>query len=242
MKIKTFRKQLSIKDIRLKSYKLKQKLTTKIAEEEDKLNNNGYIDELNAKNELINLLESLKIKDEKFIEKEEDLTRSAQLLYKIPTLKKFFNEYSLNEKSLREMLSFCEIIYSKKGDCLFFQDEYPSEMYLFLKGELSLKYSKKIEQEITLESYIINEFNIDLLHSENRIIFKEPKEKIIKRKTFRRPALKNSVKDLDFATQKNIMSTPRKSNIFLEEFDSENECYKINTERFIAQNNLCVSI
>ena len=238
MKIKTFRKQLSIKDIRLKSYKLKQKLTTKNLEEEEELNNNGYIDELKAKNELINLLESLKIKDEKFIEKEEDLTRSAQLLYKIPTLKKFFNEYSLNEKSLREMLSFCEIIHSKKGECLFFQDEYPSEMYLFLKGELSLKYSKKIEQEITLESYIINEFNIDLLHSENRIIFKEPKEKIIKRKTFRRPALKNSVKDLDFATQKNIMSTPRKSNIFLDDFDSENECYKINTERFISQNNL----
>ena len=135
MKIKTFRKQLSIKDIRLKSYKLKQKLTTKNLEEEEELNNNGYIDELKAKNELINLLESLKIKDEKFIEKEEDLTRSAQLLYKIPTLKKFYNEYSLNEKSLREMLSFCEIIHSKKGECLFFQDEYPSEMYLFLKGE-----------------------------------------------------------------------------------------------------------
>ena len=41
MKIKTFRKQLSIKDIRLKSYKLKQKLTTKNLEEEEELNNNG---------------------------------------------------------------------------------------------------------------------------------------------------------------------------------------------------------
>jgi CRP-like cAMP-binding protein len=111
-------------------------------------------------------------------------------------------------------------------------------MYLFLKGELSLKYSKKIEQEITLESYIINEFNIDYLHSDNKIIFKDPNEKIIKRKTFRRPALKNSVKDLDFNTQKIISSTPRISTFHLNEFDTENECYKITSERFISQNNL----
>ena len=34
-------------------------------------------------------------------------------------------------------------------------------------------------------------------------------KKIIKRKTFRRPALKNSVKDLDFNIQKKIKPTPR---------------------------------
>ena len=237
MKIRTFNKKLSIKDIRIKSHKLKQKLTFKIPEKEELLNPE-HIEELKAKNNLINLLESIKLRNEKFIEKEEDLTRSANLLYKIPSFKKFFNEYSLNEKNLKEMLSFSEIIYSKKGDCLFFQDEYASEMYLFLKGELSLKYSKKIEQEITLESYIINEFNIDYLHSDNKIIFKDPSEKIIKRKTFRRPALKNSVKDLDFNIQKTISSTPRISTFHLNEFDTENECYKITSERFISQNNL----
>jgi hypothetical protein len=111
MKIRTFNKKLSIKDIRLKSHILKQKLSFKFPQKEELLNPE-HIEELKAKNNLINLLESIKLRNEKFIEKEEDLTRSAHLLYKIPSFKKFFNEYSLNEKNLKEMLSFSEIIYS----------------------------------------------------------------------------------------------------------------------------------
>ena len=55
MKIRTFNKKLSIKDIRIKSHKLKQKLTFKIPEKEELLNPE-HIEELKAKNNLINLL------------------------------------------------------------------------------------------------------------------------------------------------------------------------------------------
>ena len=58
MKIKTFKKQLSIKDIRLKSYKIMKKLNT--IEDEEPINIEN-IDEMNSKSLLIKLLKSIKL-------------------------------------------------------------------------------------------------------------------------------------------------------------------------------------
>ncbi len=83
-----------------------------------------------------------------------------------------------------------------------------------LEGELSLKYSKKIHQEVTLDPYIKNEFNIDDLHDK----YKTAKinnfiDTIIKRKTFRKPRIKSSTKDYDYSITKMILSNPRKFQI-----------------------------
>ena len=238
--LRVFKKNLSYKEIRLKNYKFQQKLSSKIAGKEDLFSNEHIdIDKSKVKTELINLLKKIKSENKKFIESEKDLKIASKLLLKIPSLQKFYYEYSINERTLLEILHLSEIVDSHKGTCLFLQDENPSEMFIFLEGELSLKYSKKINQEVTLDPYIINEFNIDHLHNK----YKTTKinnfvDTIIKRKTFRKPAIKNSRKDFDYSMTKMMFSSPRK---FKFEFHSENEeieYMKINSERFISQNNL----
>ena len=112
-------------------------------------------------------------------------------------------------------------------------------MFIMLEGELSLKYSKKIHQEVTLDPYIKNEFNIDDLHDK----YKTAKinnfiDTIIKRKTFRKPRIKSSTKDYDYSITKMILSNPRKFQIEFYKENEEIEYMKINKERFISQNNL----
>ena len=240
MKLGHFKKNFSHKEIRLKNNKHKQKLTNKNSKIEDLFSNENFdIPQSKVKSELINLLKGIKSKKKKYIESEKDLIKASKLLFNIPSLQKFFYEYSINEKTLKEILNLTEIIESHKGTCLFLQDENPSEMFIMLEGELSLKYSKKIHQEVTLDPYIKNEFNIDDLHDK----YKTAKinnfiDTIIKRKTFRKPAIKNSRKDFDYSMTKMMFSSPRK---FKFEFHSENEeieYMKINSERFISQNNL----
>ena len=231
-----FKKTISLKEFRLKNYKLKQKLSKSIIETEETFPLVD-IDETKAKSDLIQLIKSIKSKETMFIESEEDISKIAQLLYNIPSLKKFYKEYSINERSLKEMLNFCEIIESKKGTCLFLQDELPSEMFLLIEGELILKYSKKIIQEPTLNSYIINEFNLDFLHNQ-KILKNDLMDELIENKNFRKPGMKESTKDLDYMTQKMILSTPRKTNFKFYKENEEIEYMKINGERFISQNNL----
>ena len=76
MKIKSFKKQLSIKDIRLKSYKIMKKLNTIEDEEPINLEN---IDEMKSKSLLLKLLKSIKNSGNDFIEKDEDLLKAANL-------------------------------------------------------------------------------------------------------------------------------------------------------------------
>ncbi len=63
MKIRAFHKKLSIKDLRLKSHILKKKLLFKISEKEELLKQE-YIEKLKTKNNLIKLLESIKLRNE----------------------------------------------------------------------------------------------------------------------------------------------------------------------------------
>jgi CRP-like cAMP-binding protein len=226
MKIKTFKKQLSIKDIRLKSYKIMKKLNTIEDEEPINLEN---IDEMKSKSLLLKLLKSIKNSGNDFIEKDEDLLKAANLLYKIPSLQKFYKEYSITVKSLKEMLSFIEIKYLYKGNCLFNQDEIPNEMFVLLEGQLSLKYYNNIKQESTLEAYVINEFNLDYFHYRNFNNLCDNMDKIIKRKTFRKPISKNinfNIENDNFLNDSNFQN------------EEEIEYLIINDERFISQNNL----
>ena len=226
MKIKTFKKQLSIKDIRLKSYKIMKKLNTIEDEEPINLEN---IDEMKSKSLLLKLLKSIKLSGNDFIEKDEDLLKAANLLYKIPSLQKFYKEYSITVKSLKEMLSFIEIKYLYKGNCLFNQDEIPNEMFVLLEGQLSLKYYNNIKQESTLEAYVINEFNLDYFHYRNFNNLCDNMDKIIKRKTFRKPISKNinfNIENDNFLNDSNFQN------------EEEIEYLIINDERFISQNNL----
>ena len=240
MKLGHFKKNFSYKEIRLKNNKQKQKLPSKISEIEDLFSNENFdIPQSKVKSELINLLKDIKSKKKKYIESEKDLIKASKLLFNIPSLQKFFYEYSINEKTLKEILNLTEIIESHKGTCLFLQDENPSEMFIMLEGELSLKYSKKIHQEVTLDPYIKNEFNIDDLHDK----YKTAKinnfiDTIIKRKTFRKPRIKSSTKDYDYSITKMILSNPRKFQIEFYKENEEIEYMKINKERFISQNNL----
>ncbi len=240
MKLGVFKKNFSYKEIRLKNNKQKQKLPSKISEIEDLFSNENFdIPQSKVKSELINLLKDIKLKKKKYIESEKDLIKASKLLFNIPSLQKFFYEYSINEKTLKEILNLTEIIESHKGTCLFLQDENPSEMFIMLEGELSLKYSKKIHQEVTLDPYIKNEFNIDDLHDK----YKTAKinnfiDTIIKRKTFRKPRIKSSTKDYDYSITKMILSNPRKFQIEFYKENEEIEYMKINKERFISQNNL----
>ena len=226
MKIKSFKKQLSIKDIRLKSYKIMKKLNTIEDEEPINLEN---IDEMKSKSLLLKLLKSIKNSGNDFIEKDEDLLKAANLLYKIPSLQKFYKEYSITVKSLKEMLSFIEIKYLYKGNCLFNQDEIPNEMFVLLEGQLSLKYYNNIKQESTLEAYVINEFNLDYFHYRNFNNLCDNMDKIIKRKTFRKPISKNinfNIENDNFLNDSNFQN------------EEEIEYLIINDERFISQNNL----
>ena len=240
MKLRLFKKNFSHKEIRLKNNKHKQKLTNKNSKIEDLFSDENIdIDPSKVKSELINLLKKIKSENKRYIESEEDLNKASKLLFKIPSLQKFYNEYSINEKTLKEILNLSEIIDSYKGQCLFLQDENPSEMFIFLEGELSLKYSKKIHQEVTLDPYIINEFNIDDLHNKFKTIkINNFIDTIIKRRTFRKPAIKSSTKDYDYSITKMILATPRKFHIEFYKENEEIEYMKINTERFISQNNL----
>ena len=225
MKIKTFKKQLSIKDIRLKSYKIMKKLNT--IEDEEPINIEN-IDEMNSKSLLIKLLKSIKLSGNDFIEKDEDLLKAANLLFKIPSLQKFYKEYSINVKSLKEMLSFIEIKYLYKGNSLFNQYEIPNEMFILLDGQLSLKYNKNIKQESTLEPYVINEFNLDYFHYKNFNNICENMDKTIHRKNFRKPISKNinfNIENDNFSNDSNLQN-------------EEIEYLIINDERFISQNNL----
>ena len=224
MKIKSFKKKLSIKDIRLKSFKIMKKLNTI---EGDELINFENIDELKSKTLLLKLLKSIKNSGNDFIEKDEDLLKAANLLYKIPSLQKFYKEYSITVKSLKEMLSFIEIKYLYKGNCLFNQDEIPNKMFILLDGELSLKYNKNIKQESTLQSYVINEFNLDFIHYKNFNNLCDKMDKVIIRKNFRRPKSKN----IYFNNENDNFNNSKLEN-------EEIEFLKINDERFISQNNL----
>ena len=225
MKIKSFKKKLSIKDIRLKSFKIMKKLNTI---EGDELINFENIDELKSKTLLLKLLKSIKNSGNDFIEKDEDLLKTANLLFKIPSLQKFYKEYSITVKSLKEMLSFIEIKYLYKGNSLFNQYEIPNEMFILLDGQLSLKYNKNIKQESTLEPYVINEFNLDYFHYKNFNNICENMDKTIHRKNFRKPISKNinfNIENDNFSNDSNLQN-------------EEIEYLIINDERFISQNNL----
>ena len=224
MKIKSFKKKLSIKDIRLKSFKIMKKLNTI---EGDELINFENIDELKSKTLLLKLLKSIKNSGNDFIEKDEDLLKTANLLFKIPSLQNFYKEYSINIKILKEMLNFIEIKYLYKGNCLFNQDEIPNKMFILLDGELSLKYNKNIKQESTLQSYVINEFNLDFIHYKNFNNLCDKMDKVIIRKNFRRPKSKN----IYFNNENDNFNNSKLEN-------EEIEFLKINDERFISQNNL----
>ena len=107
--LRVFKKNLSYKEIRLKNYKFQQKLSSKIPEKEDLFSNEHIdIDKSKVKTELINLLKKIKSENKKFIESEKDLKIASKLLLKIPSLQKFYYEYSINERTLLEILHLSE--------------------------------------------------------------------------------------------------------------------------------------